>query len=383
MIALWLLPLAYATLMSSYYLGWRSVPVWATPTLKTPTMSVTVIIAARNEAAYIVACLQSILDNRYPTHLLEIIVVNDHSEDQTADLVLKFAIQYPRVRLVNLVDYMGDSLPQGHKKKSISVAIQQATSNLIVTTDADCEVSKTWLPALVSVFEAQEHIQLVTAPVQFYREKNLLGRFQSLDFLGLMGITAAGIYSGWQRMGNGANLAYRKSVFTAVNGYEGNTHITSGDDMFLIQKVAQVYPDGVFFLKTLDALVFTEPKPDIGSFISQRLRWGTKNAALPEWPIRLALILVFLFCWAILALGIGSIFWVGYLPYFIGFCFSKMFFDYIFLREMCLFFDRRDLLRSFFASFWLHTTYIALIGLGSLIWTRYTWKSREEKAIHQ
>jgi cellulose synthase/poly-beta-1,6-N-acetylglucosamine synthase-like glycosyltransferase len=376
MICLWVLPLAYAILMTCYYLGWQRIAVYESPIIA-PRSSVTVIIAARNEAAYIQACIQSILDNQYPAHLLEILVVNDHSEDETVGLVEAMAAQSTVVRLLHLADFMDATTPvKGYKKKAIESAVGLAKGSLIITTDADCEVSKNWIQTLVSVFETQENIQLVTGPVLFYREKSLFECFQSLDFLGLMGITGAGIQGGWQRMGNGANLAYRKSVFTALNGYDGNTHIASGDDMFLIQKVAQQYPNSIFFLKSLEAIVFTEAKPDLSSFISQRLRWGTKNAALPEWPIRLALLLVFVFCCAIMVLGAAAIFWPTAAAYFLGFCLLKMLFDFIFLRTMAQFFRRSDLMRSFFMAFWLHTAYIALLGLGSLFGGRYTWKKR-------
>ena len=92
MIFLWILPLAYAILMACYYIGWQRIAVYDSPAI-VPTSSVTVIVAARNEAAYIQACIQSILNNRYPTHLLEILVVNDHSEDETAALVESIAAQ--------------------------------------------------------------------------------------------------------------------------------------------------------------------------------------------------------------------------------------------------------------------------------------------------
>ena len=56
-----------------------------------PTISI--IIPARNEAENIQHCLDSICNQSYPKHLYEIIVVDDHSTDNTAAIVKKYAAQ--------------------------------------------------------------------------------------------------------------------------------------------------------------------------------------------------------------------------------------------------------------------------------------------------
>ncbi|MEO6039777.1 MAG: glycosyltransferase, partial [Saprospiraceae bacterium] len=296
-----LLSLVYGGLMGLYGRGWRNLPEWTLPNDFRPALPVTVIIPARNEAANIGPCLEAILLGTYPRELLEIIVVDDHSDDNTAQVVRGFGSRYAQVRLLALADFIhpGEKM-DAYKKKALEVGIAHSRAAIIVTTDADCQPGLDWLALIASVFQTQLQVQLLTAPVVFHREKTFFQRFQALDFLGLMGITGAGIHYRFQRMGNGANLAYRKEVFSAVNGYAGNYGQASGDDMFLIQQVAARYPGGIFFLKNKAATVYTQAEPELRSFLQQRLRWGTKNAALPEWPIRLALGAVFLFCWSIL-----------------------------------------------------------------------------------
>lgn len=227
-------------------------------------------------------------------------------------------------------------------------------------------------------------VGLLAAPVAFHREQNLLQRFQSLDFLGLMGITGAGIRLGFQRMGNGANLAYSKAVFEAVGGFAGNDNVASGDDMFLIQKVAARWPGSVFFLKNPAATVLTEAPASWRSFLQQRLRWGTKNAALPEWPVRLVLLAVFLFCSSILINSVlAFLALIGFLSnsillltILLGQILVKAAFDYVFLREMCYFFNRKDLMRWFIPSFFLHILYVSLLGAASIFFRKYEWKGR-------
>lgn len=382
---------AYAALLLIYVHGWRSMPAWQVPDDWEPSTKVSVIIPARNEVANIAACLRSIVAGTYPAYLLEVIVIDDFSDDGTAALVIQFSeslkLSEGRWPVIHLFSLAGCIRPGeivlSHKKRAIEAGISCAGGELIVTTDADCVVPEDWLRLVASAFDASPAIKLLAAPVAFHRERNLLQRFQSLDFLGLMGITGAGIQLGWQRMGNGANLAYPKAVFEAAGGFAGNENRASGDDMFLIQKVATRWPGSIFFLKNTHATVLTEAKPDWRSFWQQRLRWGAKNAALPEWPVRLSLLTVFLFCWCILINGVLSILAaVGILNHHllpVLFLFQvtvKALADYLFLREMCRFFNRTDLMRWFAPSFLLHTLYIPLAGTASLFFKKYEWKGR-------
>ena len=403
--------------MAVYFRGWRTLPEWQIPEGFEPRTRVSVMIPARDEAANISECLSSIIQGSYPPHLLEIIVIDDFSEDGTAEQVLSFqaaAAGNPAIRLIRLSEVLPPEAGEvANKKKALQTGIAQARGTLIVTTDADCVAPKDWLRLVVSRFHPTPdpspngrgvpltvlstsplplgegsacpaeggRVGLLAAPVVFHREHNLFQRFQSLDFLGLMGISGAGIHCGFQRMGNGANLAFPKSVFEAVGGYSGNEHLSSGDDMFLVQKIAHHYPGSVFFLKNRGAAVMTTAKPDVRSFFQQRLRWGTKNAALPEWPVRLVLLTVFLFCSSILICAVWA---VVSLPACHATVFSALLFqvavkalcDYVFLREMCGYFGRKDLLRWFVPSFLLHTLYIPPAGAASLFLKKFEWKGR-------
>lgn len=377
----------YAAIMLLYWCGWRRMPEFVLPEDVEPDTRVTVIIPARNEAEQIGACLKSILSGSYPIDLVEIIVVDDYSEDDTPAVVLDLSENLrdrkgrSPVRLLHLSDFTraGDLL-NSYKKKAITAAISQAYGEFIVTTDADCTAPKDWLKLLVA--RRVPAVEAVAAPVLFYQEKTIFEHFQSLDFLGLMGITGAGIHLGFQRMGNGANLAYPKAVFQEVGGFEGSENIASGDDMFLIQKIAKRYPGGVRFLKSRHAAIQTNAKPDWKSFMQQRIRWGTKNAALPEWRVKVILATVFLFCWMILGTATYCLLFAAqnkptdmwYL--LLALLALKALPDFIFLREICRFFRREDLLPYFWPSFFLHIMYIAGIGLASVCYRQYEWKGR-------
>lgn len=365
---------AYFLLILYFLHHWSKIPLQGfTPTFL-PATTVSIIIPARNEAANIGACLQSILSQNYPNHLMEVIVVDDHSEDDTASIV--HSIAAPSIHLINLADYP----IQGHafKKHGIQTGIQQSRGKLILCTDADCQMGPEWLSRMVDFFE-QEKIQMIAGPVNFNQENSLLERFQSLDFLGMMMLTGAGLQSGLLRMGNGANLAYTRAAFEAVGGFSGVDQLASGDDLFLMHKIEQHYPGQVRFLKSLEATVYTRAMPDWRSFFQQRVRWGTKNAAYQEWQITAVLGFVFGLCWAIIAAAVLSLFVPGFGCCLLILLLFKIGADYLLLSTASTFFQRRDLLRVFWQAQVLHIVYIAIVGLWANVRKQYEWKGRQVK----
>lgn len=351
-------------------------PEWTLPEGFTPHTRVSVLIPARNEEENILPCVHSILEQIYPAELLEIIVIDDHSDDNTAAVVEN--LRHPQVRVLKLSDFPIDPKRQSFKKMAIETGIAQAKGELIVTTDADCSAGPIWLSLLVSLYETKRP-KFIAAPVNFYREKNLLQRFQSLDFLGMMAVTGAGIYRRFMHMCNGANLAYEKSAFYEVNGFQGIDHLASGDDMLLMQKIAQRYPDRIAYLKNRQATVFTEAKPDWRSFLQQRIRWATKSSQYREWQVIAILSVVFFFCCNIVLTLLLSPFF----PYCFGlFCAQfllKGAADYVFLGTMCRYFDKKDLMSSFLPSLFLHIAYIVGVGFLGNVVKQYEWKGRKVK----
>ena len=95
---------------------------------------VTVLIPARNEQHNISTCLNSLLIQNYPKDKLEIIVIDDDSDDKTGEIVESYSSKYPYIRLI----YLGQC-PAGvsPKKRALQVGVAAAEGEIIVTTDAD------------------------------------------------------------------------------------------------------------------------------------------------------------------------------------------------------------------------------------------------------
>ena len=119
----------YSILIFYYWKSWRSIPDF-TPSNQTPSTSISIIIPARNEEENIGELLKKLLEQTYAKELVEIIVVDDHSTDKTAEIVA----QYEKVKLLRLENDISNSF----KKKAIEKGITAAAGELIITTDADC-----------------------------------------------------------------------------------------------------------------------------------------------------------------------------------------------------------------------------------------------------
>lgn len=364
----------YIYLLRRYLRFWHQIPLWEIPPSFQPKTKVTVIIPARNEAKNIAACLNSVCQQNFPTDHYEVLLVDDHSIDRTSGIAA--ALGYANLKIITLADHIDKDKTQSFKKMGIATAIDQATGTLIVTTDADCMVSPDWLNFLVSFYEAHA-CKFIAAPVNFHDEKNTLEKFQSLDFQGMMGITGAGIEGDFMRMCNGANLAYEKSAYIAVDGFVGIDQLASGDDMLLMQKIIQKFPGSVGYLKNPAACTFTRAQPDLTSFVSQRLRWASKSAAYPEWQVTFMLAMTFFFCWSIiLSFLLIPFYGKTMLAIFLIQFLLKSFMDYQLLSTMTRFFKRNDLLKTFWSSQFLHIFYVAGIGLLANLKKEYNWKGR-------
>lgn len=340
------------------------------PTVNTPKTTVSIIVAARNEETTITTCIHSLLAQNYPSHLIEIIVVDDDSTDTTLSQ-LKFLKVGNPIKLIQL-----NPVTEKGKKAAIAKAINQATHELIVTTDADCEVSPYWITTLVNHYE-NEFQTMLLGPVAFYGEKNLFEKIQSLEFMALLGITAGAANLGKPLLCNGANLAYTKSAFIAFNGFESNTAIASGDDMLLLQKIRNKQPDSIAFVMSNSAMVKTIAQPSLKKFIAQRKRWFTKSLVTSDKQANKVAFLVFLICSLIIINTVVGLIWQS--NYFLYYAFTlfsmKSLVDFMFLYSVTRFFKKTKLLVYFPLAQLFIIVFTLLMAFVSITKT-YNWKGR-------
>lgn len=389
---------AYAALIIYYRQCWQQIPYYQPSRYynnndefsgelnKKNTTKISIIIPARNEALNIGACLQSITNQNYAADLFEIIVVDDHSTDNTVQIIQSF--KNKNIRCILLKDFTTDNL-NSYKKKAIEVAITQSTGNLIITTDADCFMDKNWLQTIASFYETYKPA-FIAAPVSINCNNRFLSIFQALDFMTLQGITGASVYKKMHSMCNGANLAYEKIVFNEVDGFKGIDTIASGDDMLLMHKIYKRYPDRVLFLKSKEAIVQTKAMSTVKDFFNQRIRWASKADKYDDKRILVVLILVYFFNLLLLILPIMALFnnttfsffnfqshsyRISIINFWFGLLILKTLVELYFLFPIAKFFNKQIILWWFPLAQPFHILYTIIAGwLGKF--GSYTWKSR-------
>lgn len=369
--------LIYGLLIEYYRRSWNEMPdhafAEAANTDQLPFVSV--IVPARNEEEKIRNCIQTLLDQTYPNHLYEIIVVDDHSTDQTEMIIRSFMDS--RVKLVKLSEYEGNDEIHSYKKKAIETGIGLAAGEWIMCTDADCKVPQSWISQMAFLYR-QEKASFIAAPVKMSHPSGFLSIFQSLDFISLQGITGASVHKRIHSMCNGANLGYQKNLFDAVHGFEGIDHIASGDDMLLMHKIYKLQPEKVFFLKSRGAIVETEPMASWKAFLNQRIRWASKAGSYEDKRIKWVLLLVYLTNLFLLFFLFAG-FWnkTGFL-FFLILIFLKTLIEFPFMYSVSRFFGQYRLMKYFLFMQPLHIFYTVIAGaMGS--GSGYEWKGRRGK----
>jgi cellulose synthase/poly-beta-1,6-N-acetylglucosamine synthase-like glycosyltransferase len=333
------------------------------------TTKVTILIAARNEEDNIAETIDDLLAQDYPHELTEIIIVDDHSTDNTAHIILSYAN-----RGVKLLQLKEEQALNSYKKKAITEAIARSTGNLLVATDADCRMGTKWLSTVVGYYETYSPV-MISSPVTYFHEKTFFERLQTLEFSFLIGIGAAFIGNGRASTCNGANLAYRKDVFYEVGGFKGIDNLASGDDELLLQKVAKVYPGRIGFLKDIEAVVYTYAKPDLSAFIQQRRRWASKSTHYKDKKIVALAVGIWLFNFSLLINVVGGIFYTGFYKILGIELLFKILFEGAFLLMVTSFFRRKSLVKWVLLLSPIHIFYVVYVGLiGNS--RKYAWKGR-------
>ena len=361
-------------LLINLYLYWFKRLKTFQPEDVQPATTFSIIIPARNEAENIENCLRSILKNNYPKDLFEIIVADDFSTDATPEIVQLLQSEFSNIQLISLKNIITKNI-NSYKKRAIEISIAQSKYEWIVTTDADCVIPENWLNIFNAYIREKKPV-FVAAPVMFHCNNSFLSRFQCLDFISLQGITAASVYAGKHSMCNGANLAYKKSVFYEVDGFKNADHIASGDDMLLMHKIKIKHPLLVRYIFSKEAIVLTEPMPDWKSFFNQRIRWASKATSYKDKNVLWVLILVYAMNLFLFLLFFTGFFQPKLFLVWLMFVLIKALLEMPFMYSVSKFFSLQRLMIWFIIMQPFHIAYTAISGWLGKFGT-YKWKGRK------
>ena len=366
----WIATIAYVSFTIFLLVNWRKTNYFH-PTTATAHEFITVIIPVRNEEENILQLLECLNQQTYPKDKFEVIVADDSSTDHTLVLVNEFAAKAAiTVKVVQVVDGRG-------KKKAIETAIKESRGELIVTIDGDCIAGINWLSTINSYYQNYKP-KMICGGVTFYDEQSVFEKMQTIEFASLTGSGAACLKAGFPNMCNGANLAYEKKAFYEVDGFTGNETIASGDDEFLMHKMAKRYSGKVQFLKNSEATVYTKPRKSIKEFISQRKRWASKWKHYQFKSIKWLAVFIFFYNFMLIVTFGMSIAGQYYWSIFLIQIIFKVLAEFLFLGKILSYFGKRINLFIFMVTVLVYPFYVVLFGLISRK-ESYQWKGREIK----
>ena len=360
----------YVITISQLIYGFDQIPTYTKSDDK-PETYFAIVVPFRNESTNLHSLLESFKNLNYPKTLFEIIFVDDFSEDDSVKQIFKWRMENGSFHTTLLENLRISNSP---KKDAISRAIPIITNEWIVTTDADCVVPENWLLTLDNYIQNHD-VSMIVGSVSYNCKKSFLHCFQQLDLLSLQGTTIGSFGLGLGFMCNGANFCYTKSLFTELNGFNGNNTLASGDDVFLVQKAMQSQPDKVHYLKSKMNIVHTKPLNNWKSLFHQRVRWASKTTsyesvfgkdlAVIVFTCNLCLLFGFLLCvfkelqWQIFSVLV----------------LIKFAFDFILLKKTNSFFTKKRM-HYWVLSSVLYPFFCVGVALFSLFGS-YEWKGRK------
>ena len=371
-----LLLFLYTRLFFFYTKSWKEIKL---PSEKNNSDYISVIVACRNEEKNISNLIEDVKSQCFDENRFEMIVVNDHSEDGTLKILNYESEKWNNLRIINL-----DNKVFG-KKNAIKEAAKIAKGEIIICTDADCRVGENWIQTMSDYF-TNTNCKFVSASI-FYKEQNsLFSKYQMLEILSLVSTSGAAINRKKATICNGANLAFRKKEYLEIPDDEFNNFRT--DDVSLLHYFKKNFTNSISFSKQKEAIVSTSESPTFLSYLSQKLRWISNSKSLKDRDTILVSLLVycmnflmiltiFLFLYFFPKNSYGDYSEIVVIFSFLLLIYlTKFISDYLFLKSVLSFFDKRNLLIYLFPFTLINAVFtVVIVPLSFIIPIK--WKGRK------
>lgn len=219
---------------------------------------VSIVVAAYNEEKVICKTVDSLLQSDYKN--LEVLVVNDGSKDDTADVVDKAYKDVEKVRLINKAN--------GGKSSAVNRGFMEADGEIVVVLDADTVISKDAISLLVRHF-IDKNVAAVSGNVKVGNVGNIWTTWQHVEYVTGLNLERRAFDAlNCITVVPGAIGAWRKELVASAGYYKEDTLAEDADITltFLRQGYKIVYEEG--------AKAFTEAPEDLKSLLKQRVRWS-------------------------------------------------------------------------------------------------------------
>jgi len=332
----------------------------------TQDFEISVVIPFRNEENDLVNCLKSIQNQNFDSNSFEVILVNDHSIDESVKIIERFiASSDINIQLASLKE-------KTSKKEALKLGIKLAVNPIIATTDADCILPINWLKNIQLHFRSENDMLL--GPVMFKSASGFLAAFQTLDMLAIQGVEFGALGFNQPILNNAANLSYSSYSFNKIGGFD-SFDTPSGDDIFLLEK----FKSQDFKIKGLlsnDFIVETKSENSWFNFFNQRVRWSSKSKHYSDKLLLFFSGLILIQNITLLFIYLGILFVENQRLSFLFLLLTKWLIDFILLFLVASFFKRKKAMFYFIPAQILYPIYVVIIWISSVL-LKFEWKGRK------
>lgn len=325
---------------------------------------ISIVIPFRNEANRILKTIDSINALKGNQKNLEVIWVNDHSDDDGVVLIQKNC----KVNF-KVIENSGTG-----KKGALHTGVTYAQHDWIATLDADIELHSNWLSTLRNSIDDQK--QFLIMPVIIGYGTTCLNKIEQLDILSLTGTTFSWASFDKPIMCNGANLAFKKESFLALRKKLQNEEGPSGDDVFFLHQVKKANPQSIDYVFHEEVIATTAPQAGVSNLLNQRVRWASKSLRYKDTLTLLIAIVVGLNHLVLSMSLIAALFNFSLIKLFLIAYAVKFFIDFIYLALVANRLGQLSALSCYpvAAVFQLIMTNIVVV---KSLFSKYTWKGRQ------
>lgn len=209
-------------------------------------MRISVIIITRNTEEFMTDCLDSLVSqSRKPD---ELIIVDAESTDKTHKIVKKFAKENDFIKL---------HVAALHKGESRNYGVKQATGDIVAFVDADTIINSLWVEELLKAFQDP-------------KVHAVAGKEVRLGYHGFAGLKRVPLkHKGYDVTYPSVNIAYRKEVFEAVQGFD--PWFKEAEDVDMNFRVVDAGYHLIYWEK---AIVYHRVRSSFGGFMKQAFWYG-------------------------------------------------------------------------------------------------------------
>lgn len=335
-------------------------------------LPLSILIPFRNEEATILTCLNSLLNQKYPKELVEIICIDDHSTDRSSSIIQQSSFNNSHIKLI---------VNKGSgKKDAIRTGMEASEHNHILLTDADTTREENWLYIYSNLFRYKGIKVIVGTVLMEGQRSGPFTAMQELDYIGMMSLTITAIRKHWFVNASGANMAITKDIYLEYIDSTDDRGISSGDDVFLVQYAHKHHPGSILAPKNKDIIVKTSTENGWMTFFRQRIRWANKSFQYSNYRMTLIWAFIWFFHLSIIALFLNAVLFQGIFIKLLAFSiFSKLLADLIFLSATTSFY-KKSVIKYFFISEVYHFIYVVFIGFAAIFKIPFSWKERKFSA---